>query len=59
MMSISAGGAAGSVASLSYVENGITDTLEEVPKEKLINSVPLYTRVWTEKTERPHQRLTA
>ena len=41
-----AGGAAGS---LSYVENGITDTLEEVPKEKLINSVPLYTRVWTEK----------
>lgn len=44
-----AGGAAGSVASLSYVENGITDTLEEVPKEKLINSVPLYTRVWTEK----------
>lgn len=43
------GGAAGSVASLSYVENGITDTLEEVPKEKLINSVPLYTRVWTEK----------
>ena len=42
-------GAAGSVASLSYVENGITDTLEEVPKEKLINSVPLYTRVWTEK----------
>ena len=44
-----AGGAAGSVASLSYVENGIIDTLEEVPKEKLINSVPLYTRVWTEK----------
>lgn len=44
-----AGGDAGSVASLSYVENGITGTLEEVPKEKLINSVPFYTRVWTEK----------
>ncbi len=44
-----AGGDAGSVASLSYVENGITGTLAEVPKEKVINSVPFYTRVWTEK----------
>jgi spore germination protein YaaH len=44
-----AGGDAGSVASISYVENGITGTLKEVPKEKLINSVPFYTRVWTEK----------
>ena len=33
----------------SKVENGITGTLKEVPKEKLINSVPFYTRVWTEK----------
>ena len=29
-----AGGDAGSVASISYVENGITGTLKEVPKEK-------------------------
>lgn len=39
---------AGSVASISYVENGIIDTLKVVPKEKVINAVPLYTRVWTE-----------
>lgn len=43
-----AGGTAGSVASLGYVEDGIANTLSEVPKEKLINAVPLYTRVWTE-----------
>ena len=43
-----AGGEPGSVASLDYVRNGIIDTLEEVPKEKVINAVPFYTRVWTE-----------
>lgn len=42
-----AGGEAGSVASLPYVEKGIKDTLAEVPKEKVINGVPFYTRVWT------------
>ncbi|MDO5407387.1 MAG: glycosyl hydrolase family 18 protein [Eubacteriales bacterium] len=41
-----AGGEAGSVASLDYVKNGIRDTLEEVPKEKLVNGIPFYTRVW-------------
>lgn len=39
---------AGSVASLPFVEEGITQTLEEVPKEKVINGVPFYTRLWTE-----------
>lgn len=39
---------AGSVASLPFVEEGITQTLSEVPKEKVINGVPLYTRLWTE-----------
>ena len=39
---------AGSVASLPFVEEGITLTLEEVPKEKVINGVPFYTRLWTE-----------
>lgn len=43
-----AGGDAGSVASINYVENGIKDTLALVPKEKVINGIPLYTRVWTE-----------
>lgn len=43
-----AGGDAGSVASIGYVEKGISDTLEMVPKEKVINGVPLYTRLWTD-----------
>ncbi len=42
-----AGGDAGSVASLPYVEKGIKDTVAEVPKEKVINGIPFYTRVWT------------
>lgn len=46
-----AGGEMGSVASLNYVKNGILDTLEVVPKEKVINAVPFYTRVWTQGEE--------
>lgn len=37
---------AGSVASYGFVESGIQKTLEEVPKEKVINAVPFYTRFW-------------
>lgn len=47
-----AGGEMGSVSSLSYVKNGIQDTLEVVPKEKVINAVPFYTRIWTEGEEK-------
>lgn len=36
----------GSVASLSFEENGITGTLEEVPASKIISGVPFYTRIW-------------
>lgn len=43
-----AGGEPGSVASLDFVRRGIERTLEVVPKEKLINAVPFYTRIWTE-----------
>ncbi len=43
-----AGGEAGSVASISYVKEGIENTLKEVPKEKVIGGVPFYTRVWTQ-----------
>lgn len=43
-----AGGNPGSVASLPYVKKGIEDTLKEIPKEKVINAIPLYTRIWTE-----------
>lgn len=38
--------AAGSVASLPWVEQGIIDTLEEVSPERVINAVPFYTRLW-------------
>lgn len=40
------GGEAGSVASIGYVDQGIQKTLQEVPKEKVINAVPFYTRFW-------------
>ena len=40
------GGIAGSVASLGFVEDGIVQTLEEVPANKVINALPFYTRVW-------------
>lgn len=39
---------AGSVASLDYVKRGIDESLKEVPKEKLINAIPFYTRLWKE-----------
>ena len=42
-----AGGEAGPVSSISFVENGIADTLKQVPKEKVINAIPFYTRLWT------------
>lgn len=37
---------AGSVASLPFVEEGIQQTLKEVPENKVINGVPFYTRLW-------------
>lgn len=43
----------GSVASLDFVREGIETTLKKVPKEKVINAVPFFTRLWKEvpKTE--------
>ena len=38
---------AGSVASLNFVIDGIEKTLEEVPKEKVVNALPFYVRYWT------------
>ncbi|KLU68033.1 MAG: hypothetical protein RHS_6142 [Robinsoniella sp. RHS] len=37
---------AGSVASMPFVKAGITETIAEVPAEKVINAVPFYTRLW-------------
>ena len=44
---------AGSVASIGYLENGISDALESVSADKLIAGVPFFTRLWfeTPKTE--------
>lgn len=44
---------AGSVSSYNFVKNGIEQTLEEVPADKVISGVPFFTRVWKEtpKTE--------
>ena len=37
---------AGSVASYPWVEQGIIDTIAEVPAERVIIGVPFYTRLW-------------
>ena len=39
---------AGSVASLSWVTQGVSDTLKEVPANQVILGMPFYTRVWSE-----------
>ncbi len=40
---------AGSVASISFVEEGIKRTVEQVAPEKVINAIPFYTRIWETK----------
>ena len=49
---------AGSVASYGYVKDGIENALKFVPKEKLINAIPLYTRLWFE-TPKTQEELAA
>lgn len=39
---------AGSVASIGFVRQGVTDTLKEVPADQIILGMPFYTRVWSE-----------
>ena len=49
----------GSVASIEYVSNGIANTLEKVPAEKVVNALPFYTILWrTEGTEVTDQYIT-
>ena len=38
---------AGSVASIGFVTEGMDETLKEVPKEKVINGIPFYTRMFS------------
>ena len=37
---------AGSVASLSFEEEGIQNTLTDVPASKVVSGIPFYTRLW-------------
>ena len=41
-----AGSDEGSVSSISFVTNGIQDTLKEVPAKQTIVALPFYTRLW-------------
>lgn len=41
----------GSTASIGFVEDGIKNTLKEVPAEKVINAIPFYTRVYKQTPE--------
>lgn len=41
---------AGSVASFSYEKDGLVDTMQEVPANKIISGIPFYTRLWNTKT---------
>ena len=36
----------GSVSSIGFVQNGVKDTLKEVPPEQTILAVPFYSRIW-------------
>lgn len=42
---------AGSVSEIDWVDEGIQNTLKEVPKEKLVLGMPFYTRLWIETSE--------
>ena len=39
----------GSVASLPWVEQGVVNTLKDIPSEKLILGIPFYMREWQER----------
>lgn len=49
----------GSVASISYVSDGLDKTLEQVPAEKVVSALPFYTILWkTEGTKVTDQYIT-
>ena len=41
-----AGSASGSVSSLGWVTQAVSDTLEQVPAEQVVLGMPFYTRLW-------------
>lgn len=48
----SAGGSAGPVASISFVEESVKVVLESVSRDKVVLGMPLYGRVWKEGSEK-------
>ena len=46
---------AGSVASISYLQNGIEKTLEKVSADKVIAGIPFFTRLWFETAKSPEK----
>ena len=46
---------AGSVSSYNFVQDGIEETLKEVPAEKVISGIPFFTRLWSEKPKTQEQ----
>ncbi len=49
----SASATTGPVASKNFVENGVIDTLVDVPKEQVIMGIPFYTRIWKVRADDP------
>ncbi len=50
---------AGSVASHGWVEKAVINTLKEVPPEKLLLGIPLYTRIWKEWEENGEHKISS
>ncbi|WP_310604418.1 glycosyl hydrolase family 18 protein [Anaerosporobacter sp.] len=48
---ISSSDGSGSVASIGFVEDAVTNVVKEVPAEKNIIAIPFYTRLWEETAE--------
>lgn len=42
---------AGSVASMGFLKNAVSNTLAKVPKERVIMAIPFYTRLWMEQEQ--------
>lgn len=50
---------AGSVASMGFLKNAVSNTLAKVPKERVIMAIPFYTRLWMEQEEAGELRLSS
>lgn len=55
----SGSGESGSVSSIGYFKDAITNTLKEVPAEKTIIGIPFYTRLWKETMDGEQVKITS